>query len=223
MKNQELPRRALDLSLAIYRITAKLPVGEVLVGQLRGLGNEIAATLSSAVAELSSAGDLTAENFVDIQNKINRLKIYLAIAKAQNWVKAINWSILDFEYYKLQQEVLFELAKEGDSSRVLTQKQEAVDKCESQESNSITSHNIEALKKPASLRPVSLAPSGLSSRQSEILDLLNKKGSLKMSALIPLFKDEASDRTLRNDLKFLLGKKLIKKEGFNKTAVYLSR
>ena len=211
------------MSLAIYRITAKLPVGEVLVGQLRGLGNEIAATLSSAVAELSSAGDLTAENFVDIQNKINRLKIYLAIAKAQNWVKAINWSILDFEYYKLQQEVLFELAKEGDSSRVLTQKQEAVDKRENQESNSITSHNVEASKKVASARPISLEPSGLSSRQSEILDLLNKKGSLKMSALIPLFKDEASDRTLRNDLKFLLGKKLIKKEGFNKTAIYLSQ
>lgn len=214
----ELPRRALDLSLAIYRVTAMFPAGEALVGQMRGLANEIAATLSVAEAELSSAGDLAEENFADVQNKINRLKIYFAVAKAQNWVKPMNWSILDFEYYKLEREVIFELAA-GDS-RGLTLMGNTADKRGDQEENNIVSHNIGARKKPASPKPASLVQAGLNPRQSKILDSLNKKGFLKMSDLIPLFKNEISERTLRNELQAMVASGLIKKRGANRFTEY---
>ncbi|MBU3901551.1 hypothetical protein KKF25_02820, partial [Patescibacteria group bacterium] len=166
MENQELPRRALNLSLAIYRVTAIFPQGEVLVGQLRELGNEI-------------AGDLAEENFADVENKINRLKIYFAVAKAQNWVKPMNWSILDFEYYKLQREVVF-------GYRESTRIGNLANKHELDESENIMSHNIEQVKKPAVLKPVKPSHSGLSERQLKITEALGKSAAVKMSDLIPL-------------------------------------
>jgi DeoR/GlpR family transcriptional regulator of sugar metabolism len=61
--------------------------------------------------------------------------------------------------------------------------------------------------------------SNLSDRQKKILAEINRKKILKISDLFPIFK-KTSVRTLRNDLNFLLEKKFIKKEGFNKSAVY---
>ncbi|MBU4142781.1 DeoR family transcriptional regulator [Patescibacteria group bacterium] len=202
MENQELPRRALNLSLAIYRVTAIFPQGEVLVGQLRELGNEI-------------AGDLAEENFADVENKINRLKIYFAVAKAQNWVKPMNWSILDFEYYKLRQEVIFELGDRG-----LTQRGNSADLRGEEKEPSIMSHNIEVRKKPVFPKAAPLVQAGSNSRQSKILDSLNKKGFLKMSDLIPLFKNNISERTLRNELQAMVASGLIKKRGVNKSTEY---
>ena len=200
MENQELPRRALNLSLAIYRVTAIFPQGEVLVGQLRELGNEI-------------AGDLAEENFADVENKINRLKIYFAVAKAQNWVKPMNWSILDFEYYKLQREVVF-------GYRESTRIGNLANKHELDESENIMSHNIEARKKPVFPKAAPLVQAGSNPRQSKILDSLNKKGFLKMSDLIPLFKNNISERTLRNELQAMVASGLIKKRGVNKSTEY---
>lgn len=197
MNNQELPRRALDLSLAIYRITAKFPAGEALIGQTRGLGNEI-------------AGDLAAENFSDIKNKINRLKIYFVVAKAQNWVSPINWSILDFEYFRLQREVLFELAGSGPKEK-------------SRADVSIMSHNIKQVKKSAVLRPVAPSGSKLNERQAKIMEVLDRNAVLKMSDLIPLFKSDISERTLRNELNEMVRMGAVRKKGANRFTEYFRR
>lgn len=201
MINQELPRRALDLSLAIYRVTAKFPVGEVLAGQLRQLSNEI-------------AGDLAEEKISGVKNKIDRLKTYFSIAKAQNWVRPTNWSILDFEYYKMQQEVLFELgdrggARQGNSADLGGEGKE----------RSITSHNIGESQK---VRKRSPRPemANLPLRQDRILKVIQNKDLVKMSDLIPLFKDDISERTLRNELQDLVKSGLIKKRGTNKYTEY---
>ena len=87
-KSQDILRRALDLTLAIYRLTDKLPKGEVLISQLRKLGNE-------------AVGDLTMDNLAGAQKKIDLLLIYFKISQAQNWVSEINWLILKNEYQKL--------------------------------------------------------------------------------------------------------------------------
>ncbi len=205
MENQELSRRALNLSLAIYRVTAKFPQGEVLAGQMRELGNQI-------------AGDLAQGNFADIGKKINRLRIYFQVAKAQNWVKPINWLILDFEYYKLQREVPFELA-EGDN-RGLTRMENTADKRGEQDENNIMSHNIKIPKKSVGQKLFVLAQARSNLRQSKILTLLDKNGSLKMSDLIPLFKEDSSERTLRNELNNMIKADLIKKNGVNKFTEY---
>lgn len=209
MTNQELPRRALDLCLAIYRITAKLPAGEALVGQLRKLANEIAAELSSAITTLSVVGDLAEENSTEIKKKINRLRIYFQIAKAQNWVKPINWSILDLEYYRLQREVIFESAGRG-----------AREKEADTEKASIMSHNIKQAKKTVTLKLATSSLSGLNERQAKIIEVLTINSALKMADLVPLFKNDISERTLRNELHVLAKRGLIKKRGVNKYTEY---
>jgi len=200
MNDQELPRRALDLSLAIYRVTARFPQGEVLAGQIRGLGNEI-------------AGDLAAENFTDIKNKVSRLKIYFAIAKAQNWVRLMNWSVLEFEYHRLQQEVLFRAG-----SRVLPEENKAESRQE-EEPAIITSHNIGLVQKRVK-KVLREEVVNLPLRQDRILKIIQNKGLVKMSDLVPLFKDEISERTLRNELQTMVAGGSIKKRGEKKYTEY---
>lgn len=214
MNNQELPQRALNLSLAIYRVTAKFPVGEALAGQMRTLGNEIAATLSVAEAGLSSAGDMER-----VKKDISRLRVYFQIAKEQNWVRPMNWSVLDFEYYKLQQYIEFEL---GAGERGLTQKKDDADLRGEEKKASIMSHNIEERQqvgKKLSRQESVILPL----RQDRILKIIQNKGLVKMSDLTPLFKDEISERTLRNELQAMVASGSIKKRGANKYTEYYMR
>lgn len=209
MNNQELPRRALDLSLAIYRVTGRFPAGEVLVGQMRELGNKVAAALSAANVELSATGETER-----IKKYISRLRAYFQIAKAQNWVRPVNWSILDFEYYKLQQEVFL-----GSGGRGLTRKGDNTDLRGKEQDVGIMSHNIrEPEKKPK--RPARQASDNLPLRQDRILKVVQNKGLVKMSDLVPLFKNDVSERTLRNELKDMVESGLIKKRGANKSTEY---
>ena len=200
MKSQEFSRRALNLSLAVYRVTASFPMGEVLSYQLRLLANQI-------------VGDIVVGDLAKIEKKINRLLVYFKIASQQNWVRAENWAVLNFEYFKLKQEIDF-LTKINSEEEAIVREEKAV------KSNNLMSHNI---KKEVKIikEPISKI-AGLSDRQNNILTEINKRRSVKNADLVPLFKN-VSDRTLRNDLTFLLEKKLIRKEGVNKTAVYLSR
>ena len=207
MNNQELPRRALDLSLAIYRITTKLPQGEVLVARMKGAANEIAAELSAAYVEPSS----TAGEIEQVKKDIAKLRIYFQIAKAQNWVKEINWSILDFEYYRLEQELVL---------RESTRMGELMKKHEAEKEDIITSHNIGAGEKKPKRLLRHLAVDKLPLRQDRILKVVQNKGLVKMADLIPLFKDDISERTLRNELQELVQGGLIKKRGERKHTEY---
>lgn len=208
MNNQELPRRALDLSLAIYRVTAKFPPGEVLVGQMRGLGNEIAAALGAANIEPGSTGEPER-----LKKDIERLRVYFRIAKEQNWVREMNWSVLDFEYYRLEQEIVFgcrESARMGSMAN----------RHEGGEENNITSHNIKAREKRPEKPLHRRSSDDLPLRQDRILKVVQNKGAVKMADLVPLFKDDISERTLRNELQELVRGGLIKKRGANKSTEY---
>lgn len=195
-KSHEFSRRALNLSLAIYRVTAKFPAGEVLAWQMRKLGNEV-------------AGDLAENNFANLEKRINRLIIYFSIAKSQGWVKPINWSILEIEYYKLKREACFWLPA-GEARA----EEKALD---------IVSHNIGDKKKSAGPKVAAPVRERTNSRQSKILMALDKKANLKMSEIIPLFKNEISERTLRNELQAMVESGLIKKSGLNKFTEYSKR
>jgi len=192
------------LSLAIYRVTARFPAGEVLARQMRQLGNEIAAELNSVSV---ATGDIDG-----IKKDINCLRVYFQIAKAQNWVKPINWSILDFEYYKLEQEVDF-------CYRELTRIGNIAKNHEDREQDNIMSHNIKE-KKEKARRPKDTFSNELSGRQEKILETLNQAGSLKMSEIIPLFGNSTSERTLRNEITDLAIRGLLKKNGSKKAMIY---
>jgi len=200
MKSQDFSRRALSLSLAVYRVTANFPVGEALSYQLRFLVNQI-------------VGDIVVDDLTKTEKRINRLLVYFKIASQQNWARAVNWTILNFEYVKLRQEIDL-LIKINSEEEAIVKEEKAV------KNISLMSHNI---KREAKIikEPVPKI-TGLSERQNLILKEINKRQSIKNADLTPLFKD-VSERTLRNDLKILVNKKLIRKEGANKTTVYLSK
>ncbi len=215
MKSHESSRRALNLSLAVYRVTANFPIGEVLTRQLRLLANQIAAELSSANATLGLAGDIALNELTGIDKKINRLLTYFKIASRQNWVRVMNWTVLSFEYIKLKQEISLLSKKEEEEEAMVMVKEEKAAK-----NISLMSHNIKREAKVIKEPLPKIA--GLSERQGVILTKINKRQLVKSADLTPLFKN-VSERTLRNDLRFLLEKKLIRREGFNKTATYLSK
>ncbi len=194
-------RRALNLTLAIYRITERFPQGEVLILQLRGLGNEI-------------AGDAAGVEVRNLAKKIDRLLIYFQIAQQQDWVKSLNWLILAREYKLLGQEagLAGSFGAEGNLGN-----EQAVEPME----NDIASHNILRAKKRIGQRQAK--SSELSFRQKRIMQELKSGTPFKTSQLVPLFVDKVSERTLRNDLQELLMRGLIRKNGSKKTAVYLVR
>lgn len=187
------------MSLAIYRVTDAFPQGEALSEQLRRLANEI-------------VGDLTGGDFGCAQKKIAIILNYFKIARPQNWVKEINWLILKNEYQFLSQSLVLE--EKIQEAGILDRKSQ-----EEAKKPSIMSHNIRKTEKRVQ-EPI-LKDFDISSRQEKILAEINKRNKAKISELVPLFKT-VSARTLRNDISFLLEKKLIVKEGFNKSATYRS-
>ena len=199
-ESQDILQKALDLALAVYRLTNQLPKNEVMIGQLRKLSNEL-------------IGDLMMDNFVKYRKRTELLMMYFKISRDQNWVRDVNWQILEKEYQKLNRKIGL-LEKAGKETQYINgNKKESLLRSGQAP---IKSHNAVMNDKIAQLA----SENQLSSRQHMILGEMKIKDSIKMSDLIPLFKNTASERTIRNDLQILLKRGLIDKTGTHKTTVY---
>lgn len=84
--------KALDLVLAVYRLTKLFPEGEVLIAQIRQTANLIVA-------------DLIAEDYREASRKIKTLDCFFKIAEKQNWTKRVNFVILNNKYKELLKEI----------------------------------------------------------------------------------------------------------------------
>ena len=100
IESQNILRRALNLTLAIYRLTRLLPPEEPIGWQIRKLANEI-------------IGDLALENFKIVQKRIRLILLFFETAKIQAWVKPQNWEALEKEYGDLLAEAIFLDLKKG--------------------------------------------------------------------------------------------------------------
>jgi len=89
---QELNEKALKLGLAVYRVTKLFPGGEVLIGQMREIANQILSDL--VLGQKTKAG-----------REVEIVLRYLQIARAQNWVKNVNFDILIRGYGELLGEI----------------------------------------------------------------------------------------------------------------------
>lgn len=85
-------KKAVRLSLAVYRVTDLFPQGEALTYQIRELTNQIVA-------------DLTAKQTQKAAVKMKVLLQYFQVAKVQNWTKKLNFDILSKEYASLLSEL----------------------------------------------------------------------------------------------------------------------
>lgn len=102
-------KKALELSLAVYRITKLFPEEEVLIGLMRQTSNQVLANLIS--------GQLKR-----VREQIKILLSYFQIAGKQNWTKQVNFVILAKEYQALLNELervkLAESSQKKDSSKI---------------------------------------------------------------------------------------------------------
>lgn len=87
-----MKEKALNLGLAVYRVTKLYPGGEVLIGQTREIANQILSDL--ILGSVKPAG-----------KKIEIILSYLKIAQSQDWVKRINFMILTNGYGGLLDEI----------------------------------------------------------------------------------------------------------------------
>jgi hypothetical protein len=237
----DLQKKCFELSLAIYRLTKLFPENEVLANQIKELANEITADVLIAGAGGGTIG-------VGIDLKIEKMIVYFQIAKEQSWTNPENFEALTKHYrwlkfylrdYKEMVSPFFQAPRQVQSEPVSvyagqkmaglnTAANQAIQSgspvyAEPRSSQDQTAQRVEPLKNRIEAKPktVKLAPpKELNARQKKIVDFLKKKNEAKMADLQGVFKNEVTERTLRNDLKDLVSQKLIKSQGEFKTRKY---
>lgn len=198
----DFKRRAFEICLAVYRLTNLFPRGEVLTNQIRELANEIAAEV------LSHKPRFEMRTLERVNDKISKIIVYFEIAKAQNWLKPINFEVLIREYQGLKEEI--------EKERTLRlQPSTAAPAQGINATEGLFSERSERSKQSRRAKKQKITE-----RQKKILTYLQEKNSAKMKDFLEIFKDEVTERTLRSDLKFLINQGLIKKQGHLKTTKY---
>jgi hypothetical protein len=232
----DLQKRTFELVMAIYRLTKLFPENEILANQIKELANEITADILVAGAGGGIIG-------AGIGLKIERLVVFFQIAKEQNWTNSENFAALIKHYrwlkfylrdYKEIASPFFQAPRQVQAEAVSVyggQKTPGFNAVSNQTAHGSvsvfaepqTAQRVEPLKNKIELKPKPVKPvvaKELNARQKKIMDFLKKKNEAKMADLQGVFKNEVTERTLRNDLKDLAGQKLVRTEGEFKTRKY---
>ncbi|MFH0852593.1 MAG: DeoR family transcriptional regulator [bacterium] len=200
-KNLEnLKRRAFELCLAIYRVTKIFPPGEILTKQLRAAAAKIIVLLAQ-------------ERIRDTILKGEEIKIYLAIAREQEWVKSINFDLLKTAYSMF----IEALAQAEDKVKEGTEKKENMTPPSPKLIAEERKDNAQKAEKKPKYR---LIFAEMEKRQRLILGHFSKNGEAKVPDLLGVVSG-VSERTIRNDLTELMDKNLIKRIGSRRGARYM--
>jgi len=186
-----LKQRGFEVCLAVYRVTKLFPRGEILVSQLCEAASKIAVALAQ-------------ENIYDTILNIEAVKIYLEIAKIQNWVKPVNFDLLIRAYCELF-DAVSKLETEGDPDRKKitdTPPPLKIFKEQVLEKKHLDDEKIRVQK-----------------RHEQIAQYLKENSPAKTSEIVN-FLGNVVDRTVRIDLNTLIDNGIVKKSGVNKTARY---
>lgn len=94
MSEHELIQRAIELCLAVYRVTDRFPANEVLREKLRGISLDLIAGI------IYDAGNTPTEKsrFLSSEKLVKIIKAYFDIAGRQDWVDPKNFAILSEAY-----------------------------------------------------------------------------------------------------------------------------
>lgn len=187
-------KRAIELCLAVYRITDKFPRGEVLSPKLRGLAIDIAECLIYNKALPTNSGRVF--NLEDLTNKIRVLFLHFGIAKMQGWVDARNFEVLREAYRGL-----YRSANNVTGSDSVTLKSDG-----------------DSLPRPTAAR--TRYQLRMSLRQEKILDFLRaNEGGQAISDVARQIK--ASNKTAERELKKLIKMGRARKRGKTRGARFL--
>jgi len=189
-----LRNNILALTLALYRVSERIPQEEPLRKKIREKANEIL----ELVFSINPSIDL--EKKAKIKEEIRVLGVFFKIASEQNWVNPKNFKILLEEYKKI-----YNLINELDDKKLIQEKPTISKK----------------LKKPVQEgRSNNLLPS---ERQKRILELIYQNRRVSLEELRLKFSD-ISQRTLRRDLeKLIKERKIVRKRLGKKDVIYEAR
>ncbi len=200
----------LKLTLALYRVSERIPQEEPLRKKIREKANEILELIFS----INPGIDF--ERKMKIKEEIRVLGSFFKIASEQNWVDSKNFKVLLEEYKKIYNLV----DKLADVN--LTQKEEERPKVQiSQESLIISKKLTKPTKNAQGERSINnFSPP---ERQKRILALIHQNKRATLEELRFKFSD-ISQRTLRRDLEKLIKEgKIIRKRLGKKNVIYEAR
>lgn len=231
----DFQQKAFSLCQAVYRLIAFFPEREILGEQIKETANAVTAdvlTIERVGKKIplniaaSSVKDLFDELTLSIIRNSDKLISYLQIARTQNWVAEVNFDVLADEYRNLG---------------VFLQSRDLVvmSKAEPMSDYSpgdfppmagIGQNDYYQQSQVPKLVPVKRSKSVVAAkqnfnkeinpRQKKMIDFLRKNREAKMADFLGIFKNEVTERTLRNDLRALTEKKMIRAEGEFKTRKY---
>jgi len=237
----QLYERTLTLTIALYRVTDYFPKAEILRNHLRSKANEV----FEQITEYGVSGrELNGEVDPVIQ-RIRTIKGYLAIASTLNYVRPVNFTILEKEYGMIEQFLHSEKARLikqelGEDVKNLgpapflhpmIEKKPVVAGLEQQEVFSAAhvhplsravSEDKDSKGKETDItekRFYERKDESLNERQKTIIALLKKTDHARISDFYPSF-DGVSSKTIQRDLQYLVDKRVLKKEGEKRWTIY---
>ena len=174
--------------MAVYKVTKPFPEKEPLKFNIRKKVNDILANLMSINPSASFSDKKTFSKDIGILNA------YFEIAQSQNWVHPDNFTILQKEFNKLNQEFFGEDMGEENNTKKGVIKDD----------------------KPKLREKIF---EELQDRQKQILEVVKEKQKCQISDFENMFPG-ISRRTVQRDLEFLCQRGLIKKRGEHRNLTY---
>lgn len=230
---QELHRKAFELTLALYRVTDFFPQGEALKRQLREKANEI----FGGVTEYGYA-DGRERGTRALLAKVETIKGYLDVARSMRFVKQINLTILEREYEFLERLLKGELRyiQSGaradhehapvDSAGLFRDPAPGEESYNERKENSPPAGEMTRRAAPIQKssikdapRPDGVTETSVTARQKKILDHVARTSQTKLSDLYALLPD-VSSKTIQRELHDLVQKAVLKKSGKKRWTVY---
>lgn len=120
--NNEFVQRAIELCLAVYRITDKFPQEEPLRNGLRAICLDVMDFLVHNVPYPASDGGIF--HLEDLKKKLRNLFTQYEIAEEQEWVHRKNFEVLRYEYRKLYQDITLCVGGEKDKAQTEERKRQ---------------------------------------------------------------------------------------------------
>lgn len=189
----EFLKRAIELCLAVYRVTERFPAAETLRFNLREVSLDIIKFLVYTVPYPTGNRESRIFDFEGFEKRIKLFLVYCEIARNQNWLNSRNFEVLASAFKEL-----YGNAKEKSERDPAT----------------IHKQNMWGIGSPTLKRGPQAA--GLSPRRLQILKFLETSDSgASMADFASIIKGK-SRKTIERDLKYLIGANLVLKKGRTK-------